>query len=119
MFPRSIRGLIVGKRNCGKTTLLLNFLLRPEWSDYHNLMVFGKSLFQPEYRILNKALEEQLPKEAIIRLFDHQDEIMQRSLSPIQLLEEMTKNHTGIKMLRIEDLRNSTHLAVAEYWILS
>jgi len=31
----------------------------------------------------------------IIRLFDHKDEIMQRSLSPIQLLEEMAKNQTG------------------------
>jgi len=58
-------------------------------------MVFGKSLFQAEYRILKKALKEQVPKEAIIRVFDHQDEIMQRSLSPIQLLEEMAKNQTG------------------------
>jgi len=63
--------------------------------DYDNLIVFGKSLLQPEYRILKKALEEQLPKEAIIRLLDNQDEIMQRSLSPIQLLEEMAKNQTG------------------------
>jgi len=52
-------------------------------------------VFQPEYRILKKALEEQLPKEATIRLFDHQDEIVQRSLSPIQLLEELAKNQTG------------------------
>jgi len=95
MFPESIRGLIVGKSNCGKTTLLRNFLLRPGWLDYDNLMVIGKSLFHPEYRILKKALEEQLPKEAIIRLFDHQDEIMQQSLSLIQLLEEMAKNQTG------------------------
>jgi len=73
MFPRSIRGLIVGKSNCGKTMLLLNFLLRPGWLDYDNLMVSCKSLFQPEYRILKKTLKEQLPKETIILLFDHQD----------------------------------------------
>jgi len=42
MFPRSIRCLIVEKRNCGKTTLLLNFLLRTGWLDYDNLMVFGR-----------------------------------------------------------------------------
>lgn len=95
LLPRSIRGLIVGKSNCGKTTLLLNFLLRPGWLDYNNLMVFGKSLFQSEYCILKKALEEQLPKEAIIQLFDNQDEIMQLNLSPIQLLEEMAKNQAG------------------------
>ena len=57
-FPRSIRGLIVGKSGCGKTTLLLNLLLRPGWLDYDNLFVFGRSLFQPEYRILKKAFEE-------------------------------------------------------------
>jgi len=91
LFPRSIPGLIVGKSASGKTTLLLNFLLRPAWLDYNNLYVFGKSLFQPEYRILKKAFEEQLPKEAIVRLFDNQTEIMNLNLSPINLLEEMEK----------------------------
>ena len=28
LLPRSIRGIIVGKSGCGKTTLLLNLLLR-------------------------------------------------------------------------------------------
>ena len=42
-LPRSIRGIIVGKSGCGKTTLLLNLLLRPGWLDYDNLCVFGKS----------------------------------------------------------------------------
>ncbi|EDO33832.1 predicted protein, partial [Nematostella vectensis] len=75
LLPRSIRGLIVGKSGCGKTTLLLNLLLRPGWLDFNNLQMFGKSLFQPEYKILKKAFEEKLPKEAIIRLFDIQDEM--------------------------------------------
>ena len=67
LLPRSIRGLIIGKSGCGKTTLLLNLLLRPGWLDYNNLQVFGKSLFQPEYKILKKAFEERLPKQAIIK----------------------------------------------------
>jgi len=42
LFPRSIRGLVVGQSASGKTTLLLNFLLRPGWLDYNSLYVFGK-----------------------------------------------------------------------------
>ena len=64
--PKNIRGLIEGKSGCEKTTLLLNFLLRPGWLDYENLNVFGKSLFQPEYRMLKKAFEEQLPKKQFL-----------------------------------------------------
>ena len=75
LLPRSIRGIIVGKSGCGKTTLLLNLLLRPGWLDYDNLCVFGKSLFQPEYQILKKAFKENLPKECVLRLFNMRDEI--------------------------------------------
>jgi len=91
LLPHSISGLIVGKSGCGKTTLLLNLLLRPGWLDYNKLLVFGRSLLQPEYRILKKALEEKLPKEAIIRLFDNQEEIQKLNVSPSALIEEMSR----------------------------
>ena len=44
LFLKSIRGIIVGKSGYGKTTLLLNRLLKPGWLDYDNLYVFGKPL---------------------------------------------------------------------------
>ena len=80
LLPKSIRGIIVGKSDCGKMTLLLNLLLRLSWLDYDNLCVFGKSLFQPEYRILRKAFEENLPTERILRLFNMRDEIRDRQI---------------------------------------
>ena len=64
LLPKGIRGLI--KSGCGKTTLLINLLLRPGQLDYNDKNLFGKNLFQPEYHILKKAFEEKLPKEVII-----------------------------------------------------
>ena len=68
LLPRSIRGIIVGKSGCGKTTLLLNLLLRPGWLDYNNLCVFGKSLFQLEYRILKKSLRRKFTERVYFKI---------------------------------------------------
>ena len=84
--------MIIGKSGCGKTTLLINILLRPYWLDYNNTNIFGKSLFQPECHILKKAFEEKLPKEVIIRLFENQNEITDLSISPVSVVEEMAKD---------------------------
>src|SRR6218665_306682 len=92
LFPRSIRGMTVGKSASGKTTMSLNLLLNPGWLDYDNLQVFCRSLFPPEYKILKKAFVEKLPKEPIIGLFVCQDEIMRLNLSPTSVVEEMAKS---------------------------
>ena len=100
LLPKSIRGIIVGKSGCGKTTLLLYLLLRPGWLDYDNLAIFGKSIFQPEYRILKKAFEENLPKESILRLFNMRDEIRDSRIPPSIILQEWAKtikNESNVK----------------------
>ena len=71
--------------------LLLNLLLRLGWLDYDNLSVFGKSLFQPKYKILKKAFEENLPKECILKLFTMRDEIRDSQIPPAVLLQEWAK----------------------------
>ena len=42
LLPRCIRGIIVSKSGCGKTTLLLNLLIRPGWLD--TSIVVGKRM---------------------------------------------------------------------------
>lgn|SRR5699024_2027941 len=57
LFPKSIRGCIIGKSGCGKTNLLMNLLLGEfdsfDFLDYDHLYIYGKSLHQPEYELLN------------------------------------------------------------------
>ena len=64
-LPSNVRGLIVGKSNSGKTVLLLNLLLKEDWLDYNNLLVFGNSLHQDEYQIIKKGFGNKLGKNKL------------------------------------------------------
>ncbi len=94
LLTRNIRGLIIGKSNCGKTTVLLNMLLRSDWLDYNHLYVFGNSLHQKEYKILRKGLEYVLSKKQISNIFINQEKLA--TMSPLQAIDEYTKLN-GIK----------------------
>ena len=65
LLPQSIRGLIIRKSGCGKTTVIFNLLLQHGWLDYNHLYVFGKSLHQQEYKVSKKGLEGGLTKSQI------------------------------------------------------
>ena len=84
LLPSNIRGLITGKSNCGKTTLILNFLLQPDWLDYTHLYVFGKSLHQREYKIIRKGFENGLSKQQLTNLFQNKNEIK----DPLKLIDD-------------------------------
>ena len=91
LLPNNIRVLLIGKSGCGKTNLLLNLLLKEGWLDYDNLQVFGKSLFQPEYKIIKTGFEQNLPKEVISNLFHNEDYCVENNISPHQVLQEAGK----------------------------
>ena len=95
LLPKNIRGLIIGKSNCGKTTLLMNLLLQPEWLDYNHLYVFGLSLHQTEYQIIEKGFQMGLSKEQITNLFSNQQAMREAKLTPIDVLNNYTGIHNG------------------------
>ena len=97
-LPSNIRGLIIGKSNCGKTTLLLNLLLQPHWLDYNHIYVFGKSLHQQEYQIMNRGYEAGLSKSQVANIFHNQKALAKEQLSPLEAIEE----YTGIKRWSIK-----------------
>ena len=98
LLPKNIRGLIIGKSNCGKTTLILNLLLQTNWLDYNHLYVFGNSLHQQEYVILKKGFQNGLDKKQISNLFMNQELLKKAHLSPLKVLDDYTGvRHGNIK----------------------
>jgi len=87
LLLKSVRGVIVGKSGWGKTTLVCNLLLQPGWLDYDKRMVYGKSLFQPEYRIMQKAFELRLLKEDIFKVLKNSDTVINSGVDVTFLLE--------------------------------
>ena len=83
LLPKNVRGLIIGKSSCGKTTVLMNLLLQPGWLDYDHLYIFGLSLHQMEYQVLKKGFELGLSKNQIANVFANQNVIIQKELTPI------------------------------------
>lgn len=52
LMPSTVRCIICGPSNCGKTNVTLNMLLDPNGLRFKNVYVFSKSLNQPKYRLL-------------------------------------------------------------------
>ena len=88
LLPDNIRGLIIGKSNCGKTTLLLNLLLQSKWLDYNHLYVFGNTLHQLEFQILQKGFKYGLSKQQVGNIFKNQDKFEKMKASPLEIIKE-------------------------------
>lgn len=56
LLPISIRGLIIGPSNCGKTNVMISLLTHPKGLCFENIYIFSKSLYQPKYEYLKKIL---------------------------------------------------------------
>lgn len=56
LLPNSIRCIICGPSNCGKSNLMLNLLLNEHGLRFKNIYIFSKTLFQPKYVFLSEVL---------------------------------------------------------------
>ncbi|KYN07059.1 hypothetical protein ALC62_01988 [Cyphomyrmex costatus] len=56
MLPSSIRAIICGPSNCGKTNVLISLLESPNGVRFENVYIYSKSLQQPKYRYLENLL---------------------------------------------------------------
>lgn len=56
LLPNSIRCIICGPSNCGKTNVMINLLESSNGLRFANVYVYAKSLFQPKYVHLKEML---------------------------------------------------------------
>lgn len=56
LLPNTIRMIISGPSNCGKTNALLSLLINPHGLRFENVYLFAKTLNQPKYQFLEKLL---------------------------------------------------------------
>ena len=61
LFPNSIRCIIAGPSNSGKTNLLMNLLIHENGLKFENIYIYSRSLFQPKYVFLENILAK-VPK---------------------------------------------------------
>ena len=95
LHPRNVRGLIIGKSRCGKKTVIFNLLLQPNWLDYNQLFVFGKSLHQQEYKVLRKGFETGLSKQQISNMFANQQALYATNVSPLTAIDAFSGARSG------------------------
>ena len=57
LLPSSIRCIIVGPSNCGKTNVMLTLIEHPNGLKFKNVYLYSKSLYQPKYLYLEKLLK--------------------------------------------------------------
>ena len=75
LLPRNMGAIVCRKSGVGKTCLVTYLLLEPDTLDYNNLIICGKSLHQPEYKIMKAAFSRGWSKNQVNKLFELQDDI--------------------------------------------
>ena len=56
LLPDSIRCIICGPSNCGKTNVMVCLLLEPNGLRFQNVYLYSKTPFQPKYKTLGQIL---------------------------------------------------------------
>lgn len=57
LLPNTIRALIVGPSNCGKTNVMISLIESPNGLRFKNIYIYSKSLYQPKYCYLKKLIK--------------------------------------------------------------
>lgn len=56
LLPNTIRCIICGPSNCGKTNVMINLLLHKNGLRFKHIYLYSKTAFQPKYRFLSQVI---------------------------------------------------------------
>ena len=97
LLPDILRMIIVGPSGSGKSTIVFNLLLQQGWVNYDHLIVYCKTLYQPEYELLRKCFELGFTKEETYQCFKYNDIIYEGSREEPIIKAEFHSSDTHIK----------------------
>lgn len=100
LLPNSIRCIISGPSNSGKTNVLFNLLFDPNGLKFENVYIYSKSLHQPKYKFLSQVM----PKEIGYFTFCENSTVIQPS--------EAKKNSVMI----FDDISCEKHDAIRDFF---
>lgn len=75
LLPNSVRCIVSGPSNCGKTNTVFNLLTHENGLRFNNVYIFSKSLKQPKYQLLEKILTD--VKEISYFKFNANDDVIE------------------------------------------
>ncbi len=73
LLPNSIRAIISGPSNSGKTHLMVGLLFHPNGLRFQNCYIYCKTLHQPKYQFVEAVLKE-IPS-AELQMFDNREQV--------------------------------------------
>jgi hypothetical protein len=56
LFPSTMRCLVIGPSNCGKTNVIISLIEHPNGLKFKNIYVYSKSLYQSKYVYVKSSL---------------------------------------------------------------
>lgn len=99
LLPDTIRCIVSGPSNCGKTNVVFNLITSPNGVRFNNLYIFSKSLQQPKYQLLRKIIS--LIPEVNLYEYDDNEKVMQPSEAKpnsVFIFDDVScENHTTIR----------------------
>lgn len=80
LFPNTIRCIICGPSNCGKTNVMLSLLLHENGLKFRNVFLYSKTAFQSKYCFL-KSVFQKVP-QLKFKIFNNGNDIMHPTEAP-------------------------------------